>query len=330
MAGSLIAFASPAHAQQCTVPNTLVNGQVADATEVMDNFNAVAACVDETKNNAVTHDGTPNAGEIAVFNSATGITGGDLTGDVTTSGSTVTTLSDSGVVPGSYANPSIIVDSKGRITSATNGGGGGGSASYEASPQTIPALANFTWLNQGGAVATDGINGLVFTADIDGEIHGLMQAAPSSAPFDVYMRVDQISGVTGVSSSYYSYPTIILRNSLSGRILHAYLGRGKSSRDPFWTVGIQRWSGPTSYASDGVAVRYLLGSTKWLRVNVTASAVTLLVSPDGYNWVEMGSENLSSYLNAAGGSLDEIGLGLRANDASFSTAIFQQFGTVVP
>jgi hypothetical protein len=27
----------------CTVPNTLSNGQVADASEVMDNFDAVAA-----------------------------------------------------------------------------------------------------------------------------------------------------------------------------------------------------------------------------------------------------------------------------------------------
>jgi len=35
-----IIAATPAAAQQqCTVPNSLVNGQVADATEVMDNFN---------------------------------------------------------------------------------------------------------------------------------------------------------------------------------------------------------------------------------------------------------------------------------------------------
>lgn len=118
----------PAQAQQCTVPNTLVNGQVADATEVMDNFNAVAACVDDLEAETVTHEGTPTAGEIAVFDSATGITGGNLTGDVTTAGGTVTTLAHSGVVAGQYASPTITVDAKGRITSAANGGtsGGGG------------------------------------------------------------------------------------------------------------------------------------------------------------------------------------------------------------
>lgn len=39
-------FATPASAA-CTVPNVITNGQVADATKVMEDFNAVAACADE-------------------------------------------------------------------------------------------------------------------------------------------------------------------------------------------------------------------------------------------------------------------------------------------
>ncbi len=117
-----LGFAVPASAQtqQCTVPNTLANGQVADASEVMDNFNAVAACVDTALDDTVTHEGAPDTGEIAVFGSPTSVTGGDLTGDVTTSGGTTTTLSASGVAPGTYYNSTITVDAKGRVTSATN------------------------------------------------------------------------------------------------------------------------------------------------------------------------------------------------------------------
>lgn len=127
--GSLLALAAavPVHAQQCTVPNTLVNGQVADATDVMENFNAVANCVENARADGVSHEGAPSAGEIAVFTSPTGISGGDLTGDVSTAGSTATQLAPSGVTPGTYYNPTIVVDTKGRITSALNGSSSGGS-----------------------------------------------------------------------------------------------------------------------------------------------------------------------------------------------------------
>ncbi len=137
MCGTFLAL-TPASAQQCTVPNTITNGQVADATEVMDNFNAVAACVDDTRDNAVTHEGTPNSGEIAVFDSTTGITGGNLTGDVTTSGSTATALTTTGVTPGTYTNATITVDDKGRVTFADSGSlGGGGGGGTLASKYTV-------------------------------------------------------------------------------------------------------------------------------------------------------------------------------------------------
>jgi hypothetical protein len=123
-----VALASPiaVSAQTCTVPNTLTNGQVADATEVMENFEAVAACVDQARTDGITHEGSPNSGELAVFDSSTGLTGGNLSGDVTTSGTTETTLTDTGVVPGIYSNATLEVDAKGRVLAAQNGAAGSG------------------------------------------------------------------------------------------------------------------------------------------------------------------------------------------------------------
>ncbi len=116
-------FAGPtsAAAATCVVPVVITNGQVADATAVMDNFEAIADCAEA----GVTTTGSPSSGEIAVFSGAQTVTGGDLTGDVTTSGDAVTTLAATGVTPGSYTTANITVDSKGRLTFATSGSGGG-------------------------------------------------------------------------------------------------------------------------------------------------------------------------------------------------------------
>ena len=117
--------AAPAFAQ-CAVPSVITNGEVADATEVMENFDAIAACTA----GKINQSGIPDAGSIAVFTDEESITSGDLTGDVSTSGNTATTLAPSGVAAGTYVNATVTVDAKGRVTSASDGVIGSGGTSW--------------------------------------------------------------------------------------------------------------------------------------------------------------------------------------------------------
>jgi hypothetical protein len=85
-------------------------------------------------------------GETRVFSLGPDV---NLTGDVTGAGSTTipTTLSPTGVVAGSYTNPNITVDLKGRVTSIANGAPpatGGGYPIVGASPDGTLWQASFS------------------------------------------------------------------------------------------------------------------------------------------------------------------------------------------
>lgn len=131
--------ATPAMATTCTIPNAIANGPVADASKVMDDIDAMANCVDAVDNAAVKPDGAPANGSIAVFTAPRTISSSNLTGDVTTSNGAAISLSATGVVAGTYSNPNIIVDAKGRITAASCGSGGGTDTAWWF-PRPLPRL----------------------------------------------------------------------------------------------------------------------------------------------------------------------------------------------
>lgn len=158
---ALVLSAAPALAQNCPgYPYDLTNGQTADATQVMANFNAILACA----NSQLAHSGVnsditqllnvtnlafapvnSNITEIdglttplAVTEGGTGASSAspartnlglgtaaveNLLGDVIDDGGGNLTVGNSGVVAGSYTNPAINISADGRITSASSGSG---------------------------------------------------------------------------------------------------------------------------------------------------------------------------------------------------------------
>ena len=169
----LLAAASTANAQTCSLPNTLTNGTTADAAQVMANFDALLNCV---SGNGSVGSGTP--GQIGYY----AATGNALSGEslsnlldlaVGSAQGSILYRSSSGWValpPGTSGYVLQSGGASGDPSWAPPGGGGGGistivGAGVSSSAATValsgmpviirPTLASLSWLNQASATATD-------------------------------------------------------------------------------------------------------------------------------------------------------------------------------
>ena len=285
---------SAALAATCTVPNVIANGQVADASKIMDNFNAVANCAQQ----AVTTTGTPNTGSIPVFSGSGTITSGNLTGDVTTSGGTSTTLSNSGVSAGAYGDaanvPRVTVDAKGRVTDVTlvpiGGSSGAGLFAFVMSGRPTIAATGLTNLAGSSPVQRDTPTGIYLSQNgPNGPIE-----YTSSIPATPY-------SVTALLAVNYPGAVAALGWTNGTAMQFIYAGSGNlvvqsNNSISSWNSTQTNWSG--SYSQRLV----------WLRIRDDGTSVSFQYSADGYNFVPAYSVAKSSgFLGSSGYSHIMVG-----------------------
>ncbi|MBN9090212.1 MAG: hypothetical protein J0J01_25150 [Reyranella sp.] len=274
----------PAARAQCTLPYTIANGQPADASKVMANFNALIACISP--------GGSANSVQ---YNAGSGALGG------------VGPLTNGQIVIGSTGNaPQAQTLTAGSGISISNGPGSitvgatsltGAKGLYRQVMSATPTTSNTglaTWLNQGSAIATDSAIGLAITAPSAGasiNIAGRFKAAPVT-PYTITALVAatrSATGNNGVGIGWYDGTSKL--HTINFAL-------------PAGTPGFQivRFNTPTSFSGvDFTSSNNAFAQPMWLQIADDGTNVSFAFSQDGANFVVLFSTTKAAgFLGASG------------------------------
>jgi len=274
---------------QCVLPYNLANGQPADATQVMANYNALLDCV---------NDAEPAGADNAIqYKSGAGALGG------------VGPLDDGELVIGSTGNPPAAANlTAGAGIAITNGPGSVTISSSdnayvrEFGPFAPPTAGSFTVIDNPSSITpsvTDVTNvGLVYSAPITTNITslpGAYRAVPATASWTLTVR-----------AKYATFPGqypefgIYIKDS-SGKLL----GTTVQSRSSEASLMAKRYNSSTS-ASGVVYQQTVSDAPTWFRVNYDGTNINFYVSWDSQNWLFFYTETKTTFLN---GTLELVGIG---------------------
>lgn len=184
---------------------------------------------------------------------------------------------------------------------AAAGGGGGNERG-----RVVPLVAGFTLQNAGTASITNKTFGMeVNGPNVASQIRFVRKnGAPPATPYTIYLRGAPVKPVQ--TNGYFN--SIILRNNTSGRILIS----GNYQNSNFL---VQQWSSYAAFNANVLAPAFspFLDSTPWQKLENDGVNLRWYLSPDGDDWWLIASTTLAAYINAAGGTVDEIGFGIMVN-----------------
>jgi len=199
---------------------------------------------------------------------------------------------------------------------------GGGTGVTGERPITVPTAASFTLENAGTASLSDITSGLQLdspsaTANIR---FARYNGGPPATPYQMIVRAPYSRAAT--TTSAYNR-ALILRNSSNGRLMifGAYSTGWAGQTWSSYTAFNGNMTGSPSFND---TLFTLLNAHLWWRLRNDGTTVFFEWSPEGYIWNTITSEALASYLTAAGGTADQIGIGNMVSGAA-ATDVFQSF-----
>jgi len=264
---------------QCALPYTIANGQPADATKLMANFNALVGCLNSAgPTNAIQYNANGASGSL-----------GPLTNGQVIIGATGGAPQAATITPGTGI---AVTNSPGKITIAGTGTATTGLYHQMTSGTPTSASTGLTnWLNQGSSTATDGAVGFSIDSATTGGttfLTGRYAQAPA-APYTITALV--------ASTDYADYAGVGLGWYDGTAKLHVMELFGGSA---YFVV--QKWNSVSSGAgADYTGNPNYFAQPIWLRLQDDGTNVSFAFSQDGANFLTIYTVAKSSgFLGASG------------------------------
>jgi regulation of enolase protein 1 (concanavalin A-like superfamily) len=115
-----------------------------------------------------------------------------------------------------------------------------------------------------------------------------------------------VARVLSASGSQYPQAGVMIRETLNGNSTHAFMGY-----EPYPSASTYFWDRPSTGAGTSYAPAAIPGLPYWVKLVRSGSSFSGYISPDGVNWVQVGS---SQTINMAQSVY--IGLACSANNNS--------------
>jgi hypothetical protein len=274
---------------QCALPFQMAGNQIADASQMMANFQALARCIV-----AAQPGGANNA--VQTNNGAGGLAGSGPLAD----GQLVIGATGSSAKVGALtAGPGISINNAaGNITIAATGTGAGAGL-YRDRLSATPTSASTgltTWLNQGTSTVADSAVGVALEAPTSGTSVNLVaryKAAPST-PYTITALIAATrnsSNSNGVGIGWYDGTNKLhVLNYALNNLLNTPL------------IQVSRYSTPTAFsAADYNSATNVFPQPIWLRIADDGTNVSFAFSQDGYNFLQVfTTTKAAGYLGATG------------------------------
>ncbi|SON58436.1 hypothetical protein HDIA_P0027 (plasmid) [Hartmannibacter diazotrophicus] len=271
------------------LPYTLSNGQVADANQIMSNFNSLVNCY------ATGPAGPTNSVQ---YNAGSGTFGstGPLTDGQVVIGATGGPPQAAGLTAGTGIT---ITNAPGSVTIAA--AGGGVAVQREFGPFAPPTASSFTFIDTPSSVTptiTDVANvGLVYSTPVNSSLAvfpGAYRAVPTSSTWTLTVRAK-----FGIPMGTYPSFGIYVKDT-GGKMVGICIEHGT-------TLFLQAKRMNSSSSFNSTPYGYEIKEVpSWLRINYDGTNLNYSVSWDGQNWFFYWSEGKSTFLN---GALSLVGVG---------------------